>query len=77
MKLNYLFFCGKRDSYREYQFNNSNSRLLETKKIVESYLKSRKHMDRELILQIVDRIEVHEDKTIDLHLKLKPLEQLI
>lgn len=66
-----------KNSYEEYKFSNSNNRLLETKKIVDSYLKSRKHMDRELILQIVDRIEVHEDKTIDLHLKLKPLEQLI
>ena len=45
-------------------------------KILMKNIKSRKNLSRELILKIVDRIEVHEDKTIDLHLKLKPLEQI-
>ena len=65
-----------KNSYEEYKINNSTEQLLETKKIINSYLKSRKNLSRELILKIVDRIEVHEDKTIDLHLKLKPLEQI-
>lgn len=65
-----------KNAYEEYKINNSTDQLLETKKIVNSYLKSRKKLSRELILKMVDRIEVHDDKTIDLHLKLKPLEQI-
>ena len=65
------------DTLIEYQTNNEHNKLLETKKIVSEYLKSRKKVDRDLILSIVDRVEIHEDKSIDLHLKLKPLEQVL
>ena len=40
-------------------------------KIVKEYLKTRKNPPRELILKIVDRIEIHQDKTVDLYFKLK------
>ena len=38
------------------------------------YLKERKEQPRELILKIVDKIEIHQDKTVDLYFKLKQLE---
>lgn len=66
-----------KDSYEKYKVDNSIDQLLETKKIVNSYLKTRKKLSRELIIKMVDRIEVHEDKTIDLYLRLKPLEQIV
>lgn len=64
------------DSYTQYQQDNTIEKYLETEKIVKQYLKTKKKIDRELIIKIVDRIEIHDDKTIDLHLKLKPLEQI-
>ena len=37
-------------------------------------MKERKEQPRELILKIVDKIEIHQDKTVDLYFKLKQLE---
>ena len=51
--------------------------LLETQKIVKEYLKTRKNPPRELILKIVYRIEIHQDKTVDLYFKLKQLNQVV
>ena len=61
------------------EYNNSNSidNLLETRKIVDEYLKTRKNPPRELILKIVDKIEIHQNKTVDLHFKLKQLNQVV
>ena len=53
--------------------DNSVDKLLETTKIVKEYMKARKCEKRDLILKIVDRIEIHQDKTIDVHFRLKPL----
>ena len=61
----------------EYQEKNSASDLLETGKIVKEYLKTRKNPPRELILKIVDKIEIHQDKTVDLYFKLKQLNQVV
>ena len=55
----------------EYKEKNFVEDLLETQKIVKEYLKTRKNPPRELILKIVDRIEIHQDKTVDLYFKLK------
>ncbi len=60
-------------SYDEYMEDNSINKLIETPKIVKEYLKVRKTEKRDLILKIVDRIEIHQDKTIDVYFKLKPL----
>lgn len=57
----------------EYKEKNFVEDLLETQKIVKEYLKTRKNPPRELILKIVDRIEIHQDKTVDLYFKLKQL----
>lgn len=46
------------------------------KNISNEYIKQRKKLDRNLILEMVDRIEIHEDKSLDLYLKIKPLEHL-
>lgn len=54
----------------EYQEKNSVEDLLETQKIVKEYLKTRKNPPRELILKIVDKIEIHQDKTVDLYFTL-------
>ena len=61
----------------EYKEKNFVEDLLETQKIVKEYLKTRKNPSRELILKIVDRIEIHQDKTVDLHFKLKQLNQVV
>lgn len=60
-------------SYDEYMEDNSIDKLIETTKVVKEYLKARKTEKRDLILKIVDRIEIHQDKTIDVYFKLKPL----
>lgn len=59
-----------------YEDNHSMDKILETNQIVKEYQKSRKKLDRNLILKLVDRIEIHEDRTIDLFLKLKPLQDV-
>lgn len=64
-------------SVEEYKKNNSIDQLLETQTIVKEYLKTRKNPPRELILKIVDKIEIHQDKTIDLYFKLKQLNQVV
>lgn len=64
-------------SVEEYKRDNSIEKLLETQTIVKEYLKTRKNLPRELILKIVDRIEIHQDKTVDLHFKLKQLNQVV
>ena len=61
----------------EYQEKNSANDLLETRKIVKEYLKTRKNPPRELILKIVDKIEIHQDKTVDLYFKLKQLKSVV
>lgn len=59
------------------QEDNSLDNYLEAGKVAKAYMKSKKNISRDLILQLVDRIEIHDDKTIDLFLKIKPLEQLM
>lgn len=66
-----------KNSVEEYKKNNCIEELLETQTIVKEYLKTRKNPPRELILKIVDRIEIHYDKTVDLHFKLKQLNQVV
>lgn len=63
-------------SYQQYQKDNSLENIMEAKKLATEYIKKRNKIDRTLILRLVDRIEIHEDKTIDLYLKIKPLEQV-
>ena len=53
--------------------DNSVEKVLETTKIVKEYMKARKNEKRDLLLKIVDRVEIYQDKTIDVHFKLKPL----
>jgi len=65
------------ETLRAYENDNSLEKILETKNIVKEYMKTRKDLDKDLILKLVDRIEIHEDRTIDLHLKLKPLAQIM
>ena len=60
-------------SYDEYVEDNSIDKLIETNKIVKEYFKVRKREKRDLILKIVDRIEIYQNKTIDVHFKVKPL----
>ena len=64
-------------SINEYKENNKVEDLLETQTIVKEYLKARKNPPRELILKIIDKIEIHQDKTVDLHFKLKQLEEVV
>lgn len=64
------------ETYNQYQQDNSVENILEAKKLASEYIKKRKNIDRELILKLVDRVEIHEDKTADLYLKIKPLEQI-
>lgn len=64
-------------SMEEYKKDNSIEQLMETQTIVKEYLKTRKNPPRELILKIIDRIEIHQDKNVDLHFKLKQLNQVV
>ncbi len=66
-----------KNTYIQYQQDNNQQTILSAKELSEMYIKHRKKLDRELIMKIVDRIEIHEDKSIDLFLKIKPLEQLM
>lgn len=59
--------------YDEYIRDNSFDNLLETEKIVGEYKKIRKIAKRDLILKLVDRVELHQDKTIDVYFKLKSI----
>ena len=61
----------------EYQEKSSIEDLLDMGKIVKEYLKTRKNSSRELILKIVDKIEIHQDKTVDLYFKLKQLKSVV
>lgn len=65
-----------KETYEKYQKDNSLDNILEAKTIAEEYIKTRKNIDRELILKLVDRLELHEDKKVDLYLKIKPLEHV-
>lgn len=56
---------------KDYNDHHNIEDLLKTQKVVKEYLKDRKNIPRELILKIVDRIEIHQDKTVDLYFKLK------
>lgn len=64
-------------SITDYEENNKIEDLLETQTIVKEYLKTRKNPPRDLILKIIDKIEIHQDKTVDLHFKLKQLEEVV
>ena len=63
-------------TYEQYQRDNSLENILEAKSLASEYIKKKKKIDRELILKLVDRVEIHENKTADLYLKIKPLEQV-
>ena len=62
--------------YKQYSEENTSEKVLEAKELATEYLKKRKNMDRNLILKLVDRVEIHENKMVDLYLKIKPLEQV-
>lgn len=64
-------------SITDYKENNKIEDLLETQTIVKEYLKTRKNPPRDLILKIIDKIEIHQDKTVDLHFRLKQLEEVV
>lgn len=64
-------------SIKDYKENNKIEDLLETQTIVKEYLKTRKNPPRDLILKIIDKIEIHQDKTVDLHFRLKQLEEVV
>lgn len=61
----------------KYKEQNSVDDLLKTQKILKEYLKTRQNSPRELIIKIVDRIEIHQDKTVDLYFKLKQLNKVV
>ncbi len=63
-------------TYEQYQKDNSLENIIEAKNLATEYIKNRENIDRDLILRLVDRVEIHDDKTVDLYLKIKPLEQV-
>lgn len=63
-------------TYEQYQKDNSLENILEAKSLASEYIKKKKKVDRDLILKLVDRVEIHDNKTADLYLKIKPLEQV-
>lgn len=65
-----------KSTYNKYVEDNNSEAVLDAKNISKEYIKQRKKLDRSMILELVDRIEIHEDKSLDLYLKIKPLEQM-
>ena len=63
-------------TYEQYQKDNSLENIIEAKNLATEYIKNREQIGRDLILRLVDRVEIHDDKTVDLYLKIKPLEQV-
>lgn len=63
-------------TYEQYEKDNSLENIIEAKELAKEYIKKHKNIDRELILKLVDKIEIHEDKKIDVYLKVKPFEQI-
>ncbi len=53
------------------RLNNANLNKLDVTKIVSEYFKDREDKKRNLLIKIIDKIEIHQDKTIDLYFKLK------
>lgn len=64
------------ETCRKYKEENSLENILEAKQLAKEFIKKRKHVDRDLILKLVDKIEVYEGDELDLHLKIKPLENI-
>ena len=62
--------------YKQYTENNNSKKMLEAEKLADEYIKNRKKITRDFLLKIIDKIEIHEDKSIDIYLKIKPLEQI-
>ena len=60
-------------SYDDYWKNNYVDKFFNSSKIIEEYLKVRKSEKRDFLVKIIDRIEIHQDKTVDVYFKLKPL----
>lgn len=48
-----------------------NRELLITEKVVDKYLNIRKELSRELILKMINRVEIHQDKNVDLYFNFK------
>ena len=51
--------------------NNQINRILITDNILKEYFSNLKNNSREFIIKIVEKIEIHKDKTIDLYFKLE------
>ena len=68
---------GRQNNDKAEEIMSKEEDLLETQTIVKEYLKARKNPPRELILKIINKIEIHQDKTVDLHFKLKQLEEVV
>lgn len=64
-------------SLEKYEEENSIDKILEAQAIVKEYLQTRKNPPRELVLKIVDKIEIHQDKTVDVYFKLKQLQEVV
>ena len=62
---------------QDYKKDDFLESLLKTQKIIKEYFKSRKESPKELILKIVDKIEIHQDKSIDLYLKIEQLNKVV
>ncbi len=60
------------DKITNIKFKNNSNDYNKCKKIMNEYL-SLKNPSKELINRIIDRIEIDEDKNIDVYFKLKPL----
>lgn len=63
-------------SVAEYRKDSSLEKILENQKIVKEYFLIRKNSPRELILKLIDRIEIHEDKNVDIYFKFKQLHEI-
>ena len=61
-------------NYDGYIKNHSIDKLLDPSKVVHEYLKVRNKEKRDLLVKIIDKIEIHKDKTVDVHFKLKTLD---
>ncbi len=59
---------------KSYEENiNNNNNILNPEKILKEYKEQREMLKRDLLIKMINKIEIYQDKTIDIYFNLKPL----
>lgn len=63
--------------YDNYKKDNYIDKILEPTKVIKEYMKTRKKIKREFLIKLIDKVEIYQDKTIDVHFKIKSQENSV